>query len=102
LHWASYISIKKAYDWIPEKLVEGIKEENIIGIEAPLWSETISNFDELSYLAFPRLLGYSEIGWSQTNQRDWEEYQNRLIEHGVLLDSLSINYYRSPNILWKE
>ncbi|MDC1081268.1 family 20 glycosylhydrolase [Flavobacteriaceae bacterium] len=102
LHWASYISIKKAYDWIPDQLVEGIDDENIIGIEAPLWSETISNFEELSYLAFPRLLGYAEIGWSKTDQRNWEEYQNRLIEHGVLLDSLSINYYRSPKVAWKE
>lgn len=76
LHWASYISIKKAYDWIPDQLVEGIDDENIIGIEAPLWSETISNFEELSYLAFPRLLGYAEIGWSKTDQRNWEEYQN--------------------------
>tara|TARA_B100000767_G_C19772593_1_gene540849 strand:- start:2938 stop:4467 length:1530 start_codon:yes stop_codon:yes gene_type:complete len=102
LHWASYISIKKAYDWIPDQLVDGIEEENIIGIEAPLWSETISNFEELSYLAFPRLLGYAEIGWSKTDQRNWDEYQNRLIEHGVLLDSLSINYYRSPKVAWKE
>lgn len=102
LHWASYINIKKAYDWIPDQLVDGIEEENIIGIEAPLWSETISNFEELSYLAFPRLLGYAEIGWSKTDQRNWEEYQNRLIEHGVLLDSLSINYYRSPKVPWKE
>jgi hexosaminidase len=32
LHWAYYISIKKGYDWILEQLVDGIFEENIIGI----------------------------------------------------------------------
>ena len=102
LHWASYISIKRGYDWNPDELVEGITNENIIGIEAPLWSETISNFEELSYLAFPRLLGYAEIGWSKTEQREWASYEKRLIEHGVLLDSLSIKYYHSPNIPWKK
>ena len=102
LHWASYISIKRGYDWNPDALVEGITGENIIGIEAPLWSETISNFEELSYLAFPRLLGYAEIGWSKTEQREWDTYQKRLIEHGVLLDSMSIKYYHSPNIPWKK
>ena len=102
LHWASYISIKRGYDWIPEQLVDGIFEENIIGIEAPLWSETITNFEELSYLAFPRILGYAEIGWSNTKKRNWDNYQTRLIEHGVLLDSLAINYYKSPNIPWKK
>ena len=102
LHWASYISIKRGYDWNPDELVEGITNENIIGIEAPLWSETILNFEELSYLAFPRLLGYAEIGWSKTEQREWASYEKRLIEHGVLLDSLSIKYYHSPNIPWKK
>ena len=102
LHWAYYISIKKGYDWILEQLVDGIFEENIIGIEAPLSSETITNFEELSYLAFPRILGYAEIGWSNTKKRNWDNYQTRLIEHGVLLDSLAINYYKSPNIPWKK
>ena len=32
LHWAYYISIKKGSDWILEQLVDGIFEENIIGI----------------------------------------------------------------------
>ena len=102
LHWASYISVKRGYDWNPDELVTGITKENIIGIEAPLWSETISNFEELSYLAFPRLLGYAEIGWSKNEQRKWETYQSRLIKHGVLLDSLSINYYKSPDISWEK
>ena len=67
-----------------------------------MWSETITNFEELSYLSFPRILGYAEIVLSNTEKRNWDNYQTRLIEHGVLLDSLAINYYKSPNIPWKK
>ena len=38
--------------------------ENIIGVEAPLWSETLVTIDDIEYMAFPRLPGYAEMGWS--------------------------------------
>merc|ERR1712070_709872 len=62
LHWAGYVNLKKGYNWVPENLVDGILKEDIIGIEAPLWSETITNSDDLEFMAFPRLPGYAEIG----------------------------------------
>ncbi len=100
-NWAGYIDTQKAYRWIPETLVEGIEKENIIGVEAPLWGETITNSQELEFLAFPRLLGYAEIGWSiRDDRRTWEEYKLDLAIHGLLLEELGINFYRDPKVNW--
>ncbi len=42
LHWAAYIEVDSAYIWDPLTLIKGLQKENIIGIEAALWSETIN------------------------------------------------------------
>ena len=102
LTWAGKISIRHGYEWDPANLVEGIGEENILGIEAPLWSETIEDFDDLAYLAFPRLLGYAEIGWANSDQREWETYKNRLVQHGKILKKKKVNFYPSPQLEWEE
>jgi len=100
LTWAGIINIKKGYDWLPENLIP-VNKNRILGIEAPLWTETAKNFNELTFLAFPRIIGYSEIGWSQTSQRKWIDYKKRLAQHGKLLKNLSIVFYESPMIDWK-
>ena len=101
LHWAAYIPTDTAYIWKPEKY-EGIPMENILGVEAPLWSETISNIDELEYLAFPRAIGYSELSWSTPENRDWETYKVRLANQAPFLDRMNVKYYPSPLIDWKK
>ena len=70
LKWAGYIEVDKGYNWDPSTLVPEIKKENIIGIEAPLWSETVGERKGLEYLIFPRLPGYAEIGWTPANLRN--------------------------------
>ena len=101
LHWAGYVNLKKGYNWVPEELVDGILKEDIIGIEAPLWSETITNSDDLEFMAFPRLPGYAEIGWTQKEKRNWENYRKRLADHGTIFDAWGVNFYRSSMIDWK-
>ena len=98
LHWAAYIPVDTAYIWSPEKYIEGVPMESILGIEAPLWSETISNIEELEYLAFPRLLGYAELGWSTAENRNWEHYKIRLANQAPYLDRLKVKYYRPTSI----
>jgi hexosaminidase len=51
-------------------------------------------------MAFPRLLGYAEIGWSPQDLRGWEEYRLRLASQGPRLEALGVNYYKSPEIPW--
>ena len=101
LHWAAYIPTDNAYVWTPESY-EGIPLKNILGIEAPLWSETISNIDELEYLAFPRAIGYSELSWTTQENRDWESYKIRLANQAPFLDRMKVKYYPSPLIDWKK
>lgn len=102
LHWAAYIPVDSAYNWDPATYSENIRREHILGIEAPLWSETISNISELEYLAFPRLLGYAEIGWSPTELRNWEDYAERLARQTPHLNRNNVNFYKSDKIDWPE
>ena len=100
LHWAAYIEVDKGYNWDPADLVPEIKKENIIGIEAPLWSETVSNLQEAEYLIYPRLAGYAEIGWTPKELRNWENYKVRLANHGERLKAMNINFYPSKLVDW--
>ncbi len=101
LDWAGYIEIDNAYNWNPATLEKGISKENIIGVEAPLWTETVKNIKEIEYMAFPRILGYAEIGWSQEAGRNWDEYKMRLGKHGKRMKAMNINFYKSSKVPWE-
>ena len=100
LHWAAYIEVDKGYNWDPANLVPEIKKENITGIEAPLWSETVGARQEAEYLIFPRLLGYAEIGWTPAELRNWDDYKIRLANHGERMKAMNINFYPSKLVQW--
>ena len=102
LHWAGYVEVDTAYAWNPAGLVKGITQADILGIEAPLWTETITNLDELEYMVFPRLLGIAEIGWSPASVRDWEEYKVRLGKQKDRFEVMNVNYYPSRLVPWVE
>jgi hexosaminidase len=102
LHWAAYLEVDSAYSWNPATYLDGISKEDIIGIEAPLWSETISTMDEVEYLLFPRLPGYAEIGWSKEEGRSWEEYKIRLGKHAPRFKAMNIDFYHSKKVPWIE
>lgn len=101
LFWAGYVEVKDAYNWDPANQMDGVSESNIIGIEAPLWSETLIDLDDIEYMAFPRLAGHAEIGWSESGRRNWDEYKKRLADHGLRWEKMGINFYHSPQVQWK-
>ncbi|RNC89532.1 MAG: beta-N-acetylhexosaminidase [Allomuricauda sp.] len=102
LHWAAYIPVDTAYNWDPSSYIKSLPKDHILGFEAPLWSETISNSAELEYLAFPRAIGYSELGWTPAESRDWEGYKARLADQTAFLKRMNVAYYPSKLIDWKE
>jgi hexosaminidase len=102
LHWAGYIEVETGYNWDPATFIPGIGKDNIAGIEAPLWTETITNIDEIEYMVFPRLPGYAEIGWSSSASRNWEEYKTRLGKQGERFRAMGIDYFQSKLVPWSE
>ena len=40
------------------------KPDNIIGVQAQLWGETLRSFDEVQYLLLPKMMGVSERAWT--------------------------------------
>ena len=98
--WAGYINLEKGYSWDPATVIPGLTENNILGVEAPLWSETLVTLADVEYMAFPRLLGYAEMSWTPQAGRTWHEYKTRLAAQGPRLEALGIHFYRSPEINW--
>jgi hexosaminidase len=101
LHWAAYIEVDSAYIWDPATQVDGVPEEQIVGVEAPLWSETVVNMSDIQYLMFPRLPGIAEVAWTSAKDRNWDEYKVRLGNHGPRMKALGIHYYPSARVPWK-
>jgi hexosaminidase len=102
LHWAAYIEVDSSYQWDPATLVPDIEREQIIGVEAPLWTETVVNMDDIEYLVFPRLLSVAEIGWTPSSSRNWDDYKVRLANHAKPLKAMGIDFYRSAKVPWAD
>lgn len=102
LHWAAYIEVDDAYNWDPTTQVDSVDQKQILGVEAPLWGETIVSMEDIEYLLFPRLPGIAEIGWSPAMGRSWDEYKVRLGKHGPRMKTWGIDYYPSALVPWVE
>ncbi len=94
LTWANGpTSIADSYGWDPAAIVPGIGDDQLLGVEAPLWSETTATISDVEYLIFPRLASVAEIAWSAAGPRNFDEFSGRLDCFVDLLAALGINHY---------
>jgi hexosaminidase len=101
LVWAGTIEVDRAYEWDPATVLPGLAESDILGVESPLWTETLSTLRDLETMAFPRLAGHAEIGWSPGASRSFAEYRVRLGSHAPRLGAMGVSFYRSPLVPWR-
>jgi len=102
LKWAGYVGVQTAYQWTLSGIIPEIPKEQIVGVEAPLWTETIETMDDIEFMVFPRLLGYAELGWSPDDENDWDEYKKRLGQQKNRFKHMGINYYKTPQVPWQD
>lgn len=99
LDWVGFISVKDSYDWEPGSYMDELEESDILGIEAPLWTETILTMKDIEYMTFPRIIGLAELAWSPKGQR-WDNYKHRLAAHAKHMEGLGVNFFKSPDVEW--
>jgi hexosaminidase len=100
--WAAYIDVADAYGWDPGSFLDGVPEDAVLGVEAPLWTETVERFDQVEYMAFPRLAAIAELGWSPASAHDWPDFARRLAAQGPRWTERGVTFYRSEQVPWPD
>ena len=67
-------------------------ENQIKGIEAPVWTEYIRNRRKMEFNLYPRLMAISEINWTKKELKDYNDFEKRVINFGPMLDAHDIIY----------
>ena len=93
-------TVAESFGWEPGEALGPARTAQVAGVEAAIWAETISGFDDLSFLLLPRLAGIAYRAWSPARQADWTDYRDRLARHGRLWAQDDLMYFRTSAVDW--
>lgn len=101
LDWAGQVDVDVPYTWDPAAHLK-VDASQILGVEAPIWSETPADMDDVEFLAFPRLPAAAEVAWTAQAARRWDDFRARVGAQAPRWSALGINAFWSPRIEWKR
>jgi hexosaminidase len=102
LDWAGSVSTSESYRWDPASLVPGVPASAVAGVLAPVWTETLTDLDAVERMAFPRLAGVAQIGWSPRRTHDLEAYLVQLAAQGPRWEAAGVSFHRAPEVAWRR
>jgi len=79
------------YEPIPAAL-NADQAKRVLGGQAQLWGEYISNQKHRFYMTYPRAAAMAEVVWSPRESRNWSQFLTRLSSHLARLKVLEVNY----------
>ena len=95
-----FIPIEKVYslDPAPDSLSVAARE-HILGAQANLWAEYMTNEAMVEYQALPRMSALSEVQWTQPEHKDYEAFKERLTRLTALFE---LYHYQYAKHLWPD
>lgn len=93
------IRLDEAAAWDPRTV--GVPPEQVLGIEATLWGETLRSADDLTTMLLPRLAAIAETAWAGSPP-SWPEYRRRLARHGRLWRERGLAYLAATEVTWHD
>ncbi|MFF3857353.1 beta-N-acetylhexosaminidase [Micromonospora sp. NPDC002575] len=98
--WAGLIDVERAYGWDPGTHLTGVPAEAVLGVEAPLWTESVTSLAEIEFMLLPRLPALAELAWSPRHTHDWASFRRRLAGHGPRWSTAGITFHPAPEVPW--
>jgi hexosaminidase len=68
--WAGFSSVEATYRYEPAEGWSAAEREHLLGVQACIWSEPMSDRAVFDRLVFPRLSAIAETGWSHERNYD--------------------------------
>ena len=86
-------TLQQAYDTIViPNGASPTEARHIIGVQAGLWTEQMRSFAHDQHAVFPRIAALSELGWSPSSARDWNDFLQRMPAELARYRALGIDY----------
>ena len=74
-----YLPVETIYNYEPiPKQLTAEEAKYVLGGQANVWSEYMSNPAKVEYMIFPRLSALSEVLWSAPANKNWDGFKQRL------------------------
>jgi hexosaminidase len=91
-----FLPLEKVYGYepIPKELTAD-EGQYILGGQANLWTEYIAYPSKVEYMLFPRMTALSEVLWSKKEQRNYDDFQKRLLTQFQRYDLWKVNYHKA-------
>jgi len=97
-----FLPLETVYSFEPvPDLLTSAEASHILGVQANLWTEYIATPGYAEYMAYPRALAMAEVGWTESDRRDWGSFEERLGPRLAELDALGVEY-RIPGVAGLE
>lgn len=103
LTWAGTVDVAASYDWDPGAYLDGVPADQVRGVEAAVWTETLTNAEELFTMLLPRLAAAAEVAWSPQEVRDeagFGGFAARLAAHARQWQRRGWAFHHSAQIEW--
>ena len=130
--WAGFIDERRSFSFLPYDLYKSVRWDDkgqptelatasdgkpaltaegkpyILGVQGQLWSETLRNFDHVTYYLFPKAVGLFERGWNaapawaETTQPDDPAFVTDFDRFFTIIAEREYPYYESLGISWSS
>ena len=88
-----YLPVETVYNYEPvPKKMPANERKYIIGVQANLWTEYIPTFRQVEYMELPRMAALSEVQWSQSQQKNYQDFLERLPRLTKIYDTYHLTY----------
>ena len=128
--WGGYVDERRSFSLLPYDLFRSVRwddygeicdirnlsegktqlevKENLVGVQAQLWTETIRDFDYVTYYVFPKVCGVFERAWNatpswqSTRVSDDPAFMEALDRYYSTVVSHEMPYYESEGIAYRK
>lgn len=87
-------SLERIYEYNPTEGLEPHEEKFVLGVQANMWTAIPQDVKDMNVQNFPRLMAVSEIGWVNKDNKDFNEFSERIEATKLRLDELKIDYFQ--------
>ncbi len=88
-----YNALERVYDFDVSKIIPNVSKDNILGVQANLWTETVATEQRMDYLLFPRIAALAEIAWTTPQHKNRGDFMKRMKSHLQLYEKAGIYNY---------